>query len=71
MIESTLCNSNLVTDEELKEFIAVRGKGWVCEVNNEIVGFSIADFKDNNIRVLVLIPEFKKRNRKTTSRYYA
>jgi GNAT superfamily N-acetyltransferase len=38
----------------------VRGKGWVCEINNEIVGFSIADLKGNNIWALFLRPEFEK-----------
>jgi len=43
--ENTLSNPNLVTDEDCKEFITVRGKGWVCEIDKEIVGFAIADLK--------------------------
>jgi GNAT superfamily N-acetyltransferase len=35
----------------------VRGKGWICEINNEIVGFSIADLKENNVWALFLNPE--------------
>jgi len=58
--ENTLFNPNLVTDEDCKEFITVRGKGWVCEVNNEIVGFSIVDLKSNNIWALFLKPEYEK-----------
>ena len=58
--ENTLSNPNLVTDEDCEEFINVRGKGWVCEINKEIVGFSIADLKDNNIWALFLNPEFEK-----------
>jgi len=58
--ENTLSDPNLVTDEDCKEFITVRGKGWVCEIKNKIVGFSIADLKDNNIWALFLSPEFEK-----------
>ena len=58
--ENTLSDPNLVTDEDCKEFITVRGKGWVCEIENKIVGFSIADLKDNNIWALFLRPEFEK-----------
>lgn len=59
--ENTLSNPNLVTDEDCKEFMTKRGKGWVCEINNEIVGFSIADLKENNIWALFLKPEFEKK----------
>ncbi len=58
--ENTLSDPNLVTDEDCKEFITLRGKGWVCEIKNEIVGFAIADIKDNNIWALFLKPEFEK-----------
>ncbi len=58
--ENTLSNPNLVTDQDCEEFITVRGKGWVCEINDEIVGFSIADLQENNIWALFLKPEFEK-----------
>ena len=59
--ENTLSDPGLVTDEDCKDFIITRGKGWVCEVNNEVVGFSIVDMKDNNIWALFLKPEFEKK----------
>lgn len=59
--ENTLSNPNLVTDEDCKEFMTVRGKGWVCEINNQIVGFSIVDLKDHNIWALFLRPEFEQK----------
>jgi GNAT superfamily N-acetyltransferase len=59
VIENTLSDPNLVTDKDCEEFIIVRGKGWVCEIDNQIVGFSIADLKDNNIWALFLQPEFE------------
>ncbi|WP_316797423.1 GNAT family N-acetyltransferase [Pedobacter agri] len=38
-----------------------RGKGWVCEVEGEIVGFSIVDLKENNVWALFLRPEFENK----------
>lgn len=60
--ENVLSNPDLVTDKDCEEFITIRGKGWVCEIDNKIVGFSIADLKDNNIWALFLHPEFEKQN---------
>lgn len=59
VLENMLSNPALVTDQDCEEFISVRGKGWVCEIDNRIVGFSIADLKDRNIWALFLRPEFE------------
>ena len=59
--ENTLSNPDLVTDEDCKEFMTVRGKGWVCEIENKIVGFAIADLKENNIWGLFLHPSFENK----------
>jgi GNAT superfamily N-acetyltransferase len=58
--ENTLSDPNLVTDEDCAAFMTVRGKGWVCEIDDEIIGFSIVDLKENNIWALFLKPEFEK-----------
>lgn len=58
--ENTLSNPNLVTDEDCKEFITAKGKGWVCEMDSAIVGFSIVDLKENNVWALFVHPEFEK-----------
>lgn len=57
--ENMLSDPALVTDQDCEVFISVRGKGWVCEADNQIVGFSIADLKDGNIWALFLRPEFE------------
>lgn len=54
--ENVLSNPNLVTDEDCREFLLERGKGWVCEIDNQIVGFAIADLKENNIWALFVHP---------------
>lgn len=58
--ENTLSDPNLVTDDDCKEFITKRGKGWVCEINNEIIGFAIVDLKQKNVWALFLKPTFEK-----------
>lgn len=59
--ENTLSNPELVTDQDCEEYMFKRGKGWVCEINNQIVGFAIADLKDENIWALFIKPEFEKK----------
>lgn len=59
--ENTLSDPNLVTDKDCEEFITLRGKGWVCEVDNLIVGFAIADLRENNIWALFLEPKFERK----------
>lgn len=57
--ENMLSDAALVPDEDVKDFITNRGKGWVCEIDNSIVGFSIADLKESNIWALFVLPEFE------------
>lgn len=58
--ENTLSDPALVTDEDCLEFITQRGKGWVCTVENSVVGFAIVDLKENNIWALFVHPHFEK-----------
>lgn len=57
--ENILRNPALVTDADCEEFMTVRGKGWVCTIENKVVGFAIADLKDNNIWALFIDPAFE------------
>jgi GNAT superfamily N-acetyltransferase len=59
--ENVLSNPDLVTDDDCKEFMFERGKGWVCEIENRIVGFAIADLKEKNIWALFIHPNFEKK----------
>ena len=59
--ENILSDPKKVTDEDCQEYMMVRGKGWVCEIENQIVGFAIADLKENNIWALFLHPKFEKK----------
>ena len=58
--KNTLSDPALVPDKDCEEFMFVRGKGWVCEIDKQITGFAIADLKENNIWALFLLPAFEK-----------
>lgn len=58
--ENTLSDPSLVTDEAYLDFIKNRGKGWVCEIDNYIVGFSIVDLMEHNIWALFVHPNYEK-----------
>ena len=57
--ENQLSNPNLIPDDLVEEFITKRGKGFVCEIDDKIVGFSIVNFVENNVWALFLLPEFE------------
>ena len=59
--ENILSDPNLVTDKDCEEFITLRGKGWVCVIDKQIVGFAIVDLKENNIWALFLDPRFERK----------
>ncbi|AJW65127.1 putative acetyltransferase [Elizabethkingia miricola] len=59
--ENPLSDPNLVTDQDCEDFMTKRGKDWVYEVNNNIVGFSIVDLDGNNIWALFVHPDYEKK----------
>lgn len=58
--ENRLPDPALVPDKDVEDYINRRGKGWVCEIGNEIAGFAIADLIDNNIWALFIHPDFER-----------
>jgi GNAT superfamily N-acetyltransferase len=59
--ENTLSNPNLVTDSDCENFLTNRGKGWVCLIDETVVGFAIADLVEDNIWALFVHPEAEKK----------
>ena len=59
--ENVLRNPALIKNEDYDEFMNKRGNGWVCEINNVVVGFSIVDLQGKNIWALFIHPDFDKR----------
>jgi len=59
--ENRLSDPNLVPDKDVEDYMMRRGKGWVCEIDDKVVGFAIADLVDNNIWALFVHPGFEKK----------
>jgi GNAT superfamily N-acetyltransferase len=58
--ENVLSSPGMVTDADCAEYLGKRGRGWVCEVRGEIVGFAIADLTGHNIWALFVHPDFEQ-----------
>ena len=56
--ENVLRNRALVTAANTEEYLFHRGKGWVCEVEGQVVGFAIADLRAHNVWALFVRPAY-------------
>lgn len=59
--ENVLSNPALVQDKDYEEYLTERGKGWVCEKDGIIIGFAIADLKEENIWALFIHPAHEQK----------
>jgi len=59
--ENTLSNPDLVPDKDVIFYISEKGKGWVCEVEGQVVGFSIIDLREKSVWALFVDPEFAEK----------
>jgi GNAT superfamily N-acetyltransferase len=50
-----------VTEADVADFIHRRGKGWVCTVDDVVVGFSIVDLVEHNIWALFVSPDWAEK----------
>lgn len=57
--ENVLSNPNLFTEDDYKAYLSEKGKTWVCEIKNDIVGFATVDTSNNNVWALFVKPEFE------------
>lgn len=57
--ENVLNNPALVTKEDNVDYLTKYGKGWVCEIDNKIIGFSIVGLTQRNVWALFVHPEFE------------
>ncbi|MBS1600992.1 MAG: GNAT family N-acetyltransferase [Bacteroidetes bacterium] len=54
--ENILPDPSMITTNDYTEFLTKRGKGWLCETNDEVAGFAIVDLVKNNIWALFVAP---------------
>ncbi len=58
--ENRLSNPEFVQESNCVEYLTTRGKGWVCEMKDQVVGFAIVDLIESNIWALFIRREFEK-----------
>ena len=61
VLENRLSNPALVSDQDCADYILSRGKGWVCEFDRRLLGFSIADLVEDNLWALFVLPGYEER----------
>ena len=57
--ENVLNNPALVPRKDYVDYLTIYGKGWVCEIENRIIGFSIVGLTQRNVWALFVLPEFE------------
>ena len=57
--ENKLSEGSSIDEAVCVEYLTNRGKGWVTELDNEIVGFSIVDLVESNVWALFVLPNFE------------
>lgn len=57
--ENVLSNPALITQDDYVDYLSRRGKGWVCEVDNQVVAFAVGDLEKNNVWALFVLPGFE------------
>ena len=55
--ENALSNPDRITRQMYEDYLELSGRGWVCEVDNAIAGFSYAARENATIWALFVSPE--------------
>lgn len=59
--ENVLSDPLLVKDKDVADYIGKRGKGWVFEENELILGFAIVSLADQNVWALFIHPDAERK----------
>src|SRR5687767_1985203 len=59
--ENKLSNPDRITQKDYETFLTLKGKGWVCEMDHQLVGFSVIDLEAKNIWALFVLPLYEGR----------
>ena len=57
--ENMLSDPSRVTEQMYRDYLELLGRGWVAEVDGEVVGFSYADKTDASIWALFVSQEYE------------
>jgi GNAT superfamily N-acetyltransferase len=59
--ENMLSSPSVISESDYIAFIEVKGRGWVIEVDGEVVAFAVGDASDGNIWALFVDPDYEGR----------
>lgn len=59
--ENVLSDPRRVTREMCVAYLSESGRGWLCEIEGEVVGFSVASLEDASIWALFVKPLYEGR----------
>jgi GNAT superfamily N-acetyltransferase len=59
--ENVLSNPARITRQMYEDYLDELGRGWVCEMNRCVIGFSYAIKEDHSIWALFVLPEYEGR----------
>ena len=57
--QNVLSNPERITTKDYETYLTTKGKGWVCEADHAIVGFSIVSLADHNVWALFVLPTYE------------
>jgi GNAT superfamily N-acetyltransferase len=57
--ENALSDPSRITFEMYRAYLTECGKGWLCEINGAVIGFSVASAKDASIWALFVRQEYE------------
>jgi len=50
-----------ITEESVSKMLQSTHKGWLCEIGEQVVGFSMGDTSTGELWVIAVVPEFEGR----------
>jgi len=51
--------ADIVKEADYEHYLKYKGKGWVCEAEEQLVGFCLIDLVDKNVWALFVDPPFE------------
>jgi GNAT superfamily N-acetyltransferase len=57
--ENRLSDLSVLNPEDIDRVLAGNGRSWVCEVDNRIVAFAMADLANANVYALFVEPGYE------------
>lgn len=55
--ENVLSDPARITEQMYADYLSIKGRGWVVESNDQVVGFCYADSENSSIWALFMSPE--------------